>query len=94
MGIKLGNLFLQAGFSQVDTWPLFFHLDQRNPETLRQMLDYWKDLLLSGKDSLLRLGLIPKDLPLDLTREFEEIKKSPDSVFSYTSIQCRGRGKI
>jgi len=94
VGIKLGNLFLQAGFSQVDTWPLFFHLDQRNPETLRQMLDYWKDLLLSAHEYLVENQLIDKAIVTSLETEIEELKRSPEAVFSYTSIQCRGFRKI
>lgn len=90
VGGKLGNLLLQSGFSEVQTWPLFFHLDQRNPNELKEMLTYWKNLLLSGHESLVQHQKVDKSFKLLLEEEIEELKQSPDTVFIYTSIQGRG----
>lgn len=90
VGSKLGNLLLQAGFLEVSTWPLFFLCDQRNPQELMLMLDYWKDLLLSAHESLVENQLIDKAIVTSLETEIEDLKRSPEAVFSYTSIQCRG----
>jgi len=94
VGSQLGNLLSQSGFSEIQVYPLFFLEDQRDSLKLSRTLDYWRDLLLSGLDSLIRLKLIETGIERKIQKEIEELKTFSQTVFCYTSIQGRGIRKV
>jgi hypothetical protein len=58
VGVRLGDLLEEAGYSNIDLSSGGFHLDSRQPEEKRLVFNYWKNLMSSGAPSLLEEGLI------------------------------------
>ena len=91
VGCKLGAYLNQAGFQDIQTRVVSFHLDGRMPKLRAQFMDYWIALLLSGAPGLLKAGKIDLDTVTEMKRELELIKVDPAAVFFYSCIQATAR---
>ncbi len=88
VGIKLGNYLFRAGFTDIQSKTLYTHNDQRDREGLLVILEYWENLILSGKDQLLEAKRIDQNLVQQLKQTFENYRQSDETVFFYTGIQA------
>jgi len=91
VGVKLGHLLLQAGFSdiQVEPRPLLF--DARHPASRTAIFQYWRDLLLSASRPLLERKLVSQTTVEALHQEFDFLARIDDSVFFYAFMQAHAR---
>ena len=89
VGAKLGNLFLKAGFQNIETRLIQFHFDSRMPKQRAEFIRYWTELLLSGAPTLLRSKRVTKELVAQMNKELALVAQSPESVFFYTAVQAR-----
>jgi len=88
LGIKLGNLLFDAGFTEIKTRNLNRHYDKSNIYAKKRMFDYWKSLLLSAKDKLLAEKMVDEKF-IELTlKEIDLVKEDKDSIFYYCPIQA------
>ena len=88
IGLKLGNLLHEIGFSQIYTRNLRRHFDKRNIQDRNTMFDYWKELLLSAKENLLEAGMIDETFLEKTLKEIQQLKDSRDAIFYYSPIQA------
>jgi ubiquinone/menaquinone biosynthesis C-methylase UbiE len=93
IGLKLGNLLVEAGFSEVKVEPRPLWFDQRNPQRKKTFFDYFLRLFLSGKNQLLKDKRIDDNLIEAMKKEFAIARDSKDGVFYYDFIHgeaCNG----
>ena len=91
VGAKLGNLFQQVGFHDVQTTVKTFHLDNRFPGERAEFLQYWTELLLSGAPELLKARKVSSEVVGGMKEELDRVARDPNSVFFYSFIQARAR---
>jgi ubiquinone/menaquinone biosynthesis C-methylase UbiE len=88
IGAKLGNLLMAAGFRRIQTNVRTIHLDNRDPERRRQMIEYWKNLMLSASGQLLAAKYVTQDVVDGVSKELDLIERSPTAVFMYSFMQA------
>lgn len=90
-GIHLGNFLTDAGFRNVELWPLTFMLDKRttDPETRRSILDYWWSLFMSAEPGLRAAALIDDALLQVMQAEYGRFRENPELVFYAAAMQAR-----
>lgn len=88
IGAKLGHLLNSAGFKNVQTQIKSWHLDSRDPEQRREVIAYWKELLLSAADRLIEKGYTTKEIVSGMEAELKSIQSNPSSVFLYSFMQA------
>lgn len=88
VGVRLGDLLEEAGYSNIDLRSGGFHLDNRQPEEKRTVFNYWKNLMSSAALSLLEEGLITEKQVKEMQQAMDELKDMPHSVFYYRFIQA------
>ena len=91
VGAKLGNLLIQAGFREVHTEVKTWHLDQRQPEQRRVVIEYWTELLLSAAPALLKAGCVDQETIEGMKNELNVVSKDPRAVFFYSFIQAQAQ---
>lgn len=89
IGAKLGNMLSSVGFRNVRTEVKVWHLDNRNPEKRKEMIEFWTDLLLSSADSLLEAEYITKDVVKLAREELKQVAKDPNAVYFDAFMQAR-----
>lgn len=88
IGAKLGNLLTSLGYSQIKTKMYTWHLDNRNPSKRKEMFDYWLELMMSASKQLKDSKYVDQQT-IDLaTKEMNEVKNNPNSVFMYSFMQA------
>ncbi|REG87124.1 class I SAM-dependent methyltransferase [Algoriphagus antarcticus] len=87
IGANLGNLLLRAGYKQIKLFHGGFHLDQRNPEDLRRITQYWKGLMKSASSGMIDAGLIIEDHILAMEMDLDTISIDENAVFFYHFVQ-------
>ncbi|MCB0309069.1 MAG: class I SAM-dependent methyltransferase [Bdellovibrionales bacterium] len=90
IGATLGNLFIDAGFSDIITNVKYWHLDRRQANRRNEILDYWKELLFSAEQILLRGGYVDLKTIELAKNEINEVKNKQDAVFFYAFMQASG----
>lgn len=88
VGVRLGDLLEEAGYSNIDLRSGGFHLDSRLPEEKRTVFNYWKNLMSSGAPSLLEEKLITEKQVKEMQQAMDELRDMPHSVFYYRFIQA------
>lgn len=88
IGAKLGNLLMAAGFRRVQTFVRTMHLDNREPERRRQMIEYWRDLMLSTSQQLMSAKYVTQEVVDGVSREFDQVERNPNAVFMYSFMQA------
>lgn len=89
IGAKLGNLLLSSGFQNIHTSVKTLFFDNRMPQERKETIEFWTDLLMSGKDTLINNGLITTELAQDAEKELRLVAKDPNAVFFYSFIQAQ-----
>lgn len=91
IGAQLGNLLMDAGFTDIKTEMRPFHFDSREPEKREAFIEYFYQILLSAEKGLLKSGRVTtKDLK-EMKKEVERVKKDPKSVFFYSFVRATAR---
>jgi ubiquinone/menaquinone biosynthesis C-methylase UbiE len=88
IGAKLGHLLTSAGFRNVETQVKTWHLDSRHPEQRREVIAYWKELLLSAADRLIEKEYTTPEIVAGMEKELRLIQSDPSSVFLYSFMQA------
>ncbi|MEB2773909.1 methyltransferase [Algoriphagus sp. D3-2-R+10] len=87
IGANLGNLLMRVGYKEIRLFHGGFHLDQRNPEDLDKIAQYWKVLMKSASLGLIDAGLISEDDILAMEKDLDSISKDENAVFFYHFVQ-------
>ena len=88
IGAKLGNFLTAVGFREVKTEIITWHLDNRQPKRRKEVIDYWRELLLSAEDQLLEAEYVSEEVVKEARKEFEQVSKDPNAVFLYSFMQA------
>ncbi len=89
VGAKLGNLLLSQGYKNIYTKVKNWHFDNRKPQHRTKFLSYWKDLLLSASDILVKNNCVTEEDVRMVSKELNEVGRNPDAVFSYSFMQAQ-----
>lgn len=88
IGAKLGNLLAAGGFHRIKTQVKTWHIDNRQPQRRKEMIDYWRDLLLSASDQLVESGYTTKEIVQAMRKEMSLVANDPNAVFLYSFMQA------
>ena len=88
VGAKLGDLLLEAGYTDIELRSGGFHLDSRNQEEKRAVFDYWKNLMSSGAPLLLEEKIITEKQLKAMQAGMDKLRDLPQSIFYYRFIQA------
>lgn len=88
IGAKLGNLLMGLGLKDIKTTVKTWHFDNRWPEKRKETIDYWTDLLMSGKDQLINEKIISKELAEKAHQELKRVANDANAVFFYSFVQA------
>ena len=88
VGAKLGNLLLSQGYKNIYTKVKNWHFDKRRPQHRTRFLDYWKDLLLSASDELIKHNCVTKSDVEMVEKELNDVSRNPDAVFFDSFMQA------
>lgn len=89
VGAKLGHFLNQTHFEEIDVYPQMMLCDSRTPERRTIMLNYWRDLMLSGFNGLLEADKVKAEDKQRIVEAYDQLLKNPDSIFMYTCMQGR-----
>jgi len=90
IGIRLANLALDTGFTDVTQSEISPHIDKRMTSAERtEMARYFQAIFESGIPELLAKGRISQELADGMNRDFDSIATDPESVMVYTAYQLR-----
>jgi hypothetical protein len=93
VGAKIADQLLAAGFTNVETNTISYHIDQRFDAWAREnAYDYWKALFMSAAPQLMEAGKISQDHCRAMESEFDELRRRPNSIFFLVAMQARGSG--
>ncbi len=90
VGVRLGNLFREAGYASVETWPVVFHLDARweDAEKRHAFFEYWRILFHSAVPGLVDAGLADASLGRRIDLDFARLARDPMAVFYVSAFQA------
>lgn len=83
VGGALGEAARAAGFATVETQPLGIIDSRRTPDQRQPLLDYLRELLLSGAEALLAAGYATDSDREALSQTFDRIRPDPAIHFFY-----------
>lgn len=89
IGIHLGNLLNTAGFQQIEIRNGGFLCDQRDGERLKNFCLYWKTLMKSAEDSLLKSDKVTPEIVLQMERDLDSLSDDENAVFFYQFAQAK-----
>jgi ubiquinone/menaquinone biosynthesis C-methylase UbiE len=87
IGANLGNLLRNAGYREIELFHGGFHLDQRNPEELKEITQYWKELMKSAASGMIEAELVTEEDVLAMEHDLDSIALDDNAVFFYHFIQ-------
>lgn len=88
IGPKLGNFLTAQGYREVQTNVKTWLFDNREPHRRKTAIEYWKELLLSGADQLIKANYVSKELVDGMKKEFDAVSVDPNAVFLYSFVQA------
>ena len=88
VGANLGNLLFREGYNEIKTFPGGFHLDKKDEGLLLEFLEFWKKLMRSGSEGMLRDGYIILDDISGMEEDLDAIAKNENPIFFYRFIQA------
>lgn len=91
VGLRLGNLLKDAGFSDIELHGGGFHLDQTQPQELKKIATYWRGLMKSGSEAIINEGLISREEVLQMEQDLDQIVSHPQGVLYYQFIQAKAK---
>ena len=89
VGIELGNLLTEAGFSTCSTRFDGFYLDRRSGEKRKIFTAYWKELLKSAAPALLESGDCSLQALKLMEEDLEKIGNDQNAIFFYQFVQAK-----
>lgn len=89
IGLQLGNLLKKSGFENIELKPGGLHLDQSQPDLLKQMVEYWKKLMKSAAEELILSGKIDQATVKAMEADLDQLAQHPEAVFFYQFIQTK-----
>ncbi|WP_297337310.1 class I SAM-dependent methyltransferase [Algoriphagus sp.] len=89
VGLQLGNLLQQSGFKEITLHHGGFHLDQSQPESLANLCDYWKSLMKSAAEGMIKSGLISESGITQMEKDLDQLKTEKNAVFFYQFVQAK-----
>lgn len=90
VGSKIGHYLNQSDFADINVYAQLMHWDERNPNEREIMVNYWRDLMLSGFDNLLDNNNVKSEDKERLIKEMNLIKEVENGIFSYAFMQGKG----
>jgi hypothetical protein len=91
VGGMLGHYLKEAGFVDIQTEIRSFHFDSREPARRRDFVEYFYQILLSAKETLLQEGRVTPEMLEQMDKEVERVKRARDSVFFYAWMRATAR---
>lgn len=91
VGAKLGNLFMQLGYHDINTEIKTWFLDNRSPQARKDCIEYWTELLLSASEQLVDAECISPEVVEGMKEEMAKVANDPNAVFFYSFVQARAR---
>ena len=91
IGGMLGHYLKEAGFVDINIEVRPFHFDSRDSDRRKIFMEYFYQILLSAKNSLIKEGRVTKEMVLKMDQEVELFKKSHDATFFYAWIRASAR---
>lgn len=91
IGAKLGNMLLSMGFREIKTYIKTCHLDNRRPSARKEFVQYWRDLLLSASDELIKEKRVTQEVADEAKKEFDLVSKDPNAVFFDAFVQAQAK---
>lgn len=91
IGMKLGNLLLTQGFSQIETKIKTWHYDNRHPDKRKEFIDFWSSLLLSASDQLVKTKFTTAEVVKTMKQELKAVSNDPNAVFHFSFMQAKAR---
>lgn len=91
MGAKLGNLLTQIGFRNIETEVKTWFLDNRHPQKRKEMIDFWRELLLSASEQLLASKYVTQEIVDGMKKEMSVVASDPNAVFFFSFIQAKAK---
>lgn len=89
VGAKLGNMLAAVGFQNVETNVISWHLDNRNPEKRKEVIEYWSELLWSAEEQLISNEMVSQELVSQAKEEMRRAQRDPNAVFFYSFMQAK-----
>jgi ubiquinone/menaquinone biosynthesis C-methylase UbiE len=90
IGIRLANLALDAGFTDVTQSEISPHIDKRmTPVERTNMTRYFQAIFASGIPELLAKGRVTQELVDGMNLAFDLIAEDPEALMVYTAYQLR-----
>jgi predicted O-methyltransferase YrrM len=89
VGIELGNLLTEVGFSSCTTRFDGFYLDARSGEKRKTVTSYWKELLKSAAPALLAEGVITPEAVEKMLEDLEKLGNDENAIFFYQFVQAK-----
>jgi ubiquinone/menaquinone biosynthesis C-methylase UbiE len=88
VGIQLGNLLLEAGFSAIQIHPSVNLHDANDKDICHVMFDYWFDLMLSAEKQLREHGFLTQEAIEAFKQEYAAIYQHEQPYFYYCAMQA------
>jgi predicted O-methyltransferase YrrM len=89
VGIELGNLLTEAGFSSCMTRFDGFYLDARSGEKRKAVTSYWKELLNSAAPALLADEECTLEVVEKMLEDLEILGNDENAIFFYQFVQAK-----
>jgi ubiquinone/menaquinone biosynthesis C-methylase UbiE len=89
VGVKLGDLLRQVGFTKIELIPRTFCIDSRDKKQRTLMLRYWTELLLSAAPVLLESNKVTPQLFQKMKKELKMLSKNMNTTFYYSYMQAK-----
>jgi SAM-dependent methyltransferase len=89
VGIELGNLLIEAGFSSCTTRFDGFYLDARSGGKRKLVTSYWKELLKSAAPALLAEGVGTNLTVEKMLEDLEKLANDENAIFFYQFVQAK-----
>ncbi len=91
VGVKLGSLLRDAGFSDVLTNVKVVYADKREPDRRKKLILYWQELMMSATDELVKSCRVDVGLVNAMKYEFSDIIVDPNAIIFDSFMQATAR---
>lgn len=91
VGAKLANYLIEAGYSEIKTDTVVYHLDNRSPTERAAHISDWTQMLLSAAPKLLAAGKVTQAVVDEMQREMDIVAHEPGSVFFSTFVKASAK---
>lgn len=91
IGIKLGNMLLSLGFTDIQTHIITWHYDNRNPHKRKQYIEELREIMFSAAEQLIEADYISKKTAKKAEEEFSRVANDPNAVYYFSFMQAHAR---